>query len=173
MLAKRYHVSLDAMMNANPDLDPYNLKVGMVICIPKSSSASNMNPESRNNNMSGPGNNNRNMGGNCTNGTTYQTQRGDTLARILDRFEITFAALQNSNPQVDFEGSLENTTLCIPAEDPYRTCPMTEAYFVKPGDTLDSISRKFLIVPDSLLMVNLMLTTDDFSVVGTKICIPR
>lgn len=159
-------------MRTNPDLDPYNLKIGTIICIPTVSNASNMNPWNNNNNMTGPGNAPNNMVGRC-NGIQYQTQTGDTLARILDRYEITFGALQTNNPDVDFEGSLENLTLCIPAEDMYRTCPMSDSYFVKEGDTLDSISRKLLLVPDSLLMANPTLTTEDFSIAGTKVCIPR
>ncbi len=35
MIAKMHRVSLNAIMEANPDIDPYNLKVGMKICIPK------------------------------------------------------------------------------------------------------------------------------------------
>ncbi|MFV0518014.1 MAG: LysM peptidoglycan-binding domain-containing protein [Aminipila sp.] len=35
MIAKTHRVSLNAIMEANPDIDPYNLRVGMKICIPK------------------------------------------------------------------------------------------------------------------------------------------
>lgn len=34
MIAKNYKVSLNAIMDSNPDLDPYNLRIGMKICIP-------------------------------------------------------------------------------------------------------------------------------------------
>ena len=105
-------------------------------------------------------------------GRVYATQRGDTLTRILDRYEITFAALQSSNPAVDFTGPLEGMHLSIPPYDPYRTCPMSGAYVVKSGDTLDSISRKLLVITDSLMMANPTLTIEDFSIPGTKVCIP-
>ena len=49
---------------------------------------------------------------------------------------------------------------------------MTNAYIVKAGDTLDSISKKLLIVTDSLLMRNPMYKIEDFSIPGTKVCIP-
>ena len=39
MLAKRYQMSLDQLMQANPDLDPYNLRIGMIICIPYGNNA--------------------------------------------------------------------------------------------------------------------------------------
>lgn len=35
MIAKTYMVSLNAIMDANLDLDPYNLRIGMKVCIPK------------------------------------------------------------------------------------------------------------------------------------------
>lgn len=35
MIAKMHRVTLNAIMEANPDIDPYNLRVGMKICIPQ------------------------------------------------------------------------------------------------------------------------------------------
>lgn len=152
MLARQYQITLDALMKANPDLDPYNLRIGMQLCIPVP---------------------NGNQGNNVrTEGKIYKTQRGDTLTRILDRYEITFAALQSSNPSVNFNESLENMTLTIPPEDRYRTCPMSGAYIVKSGDSLNSISKKLLVITDSLLMANPTLTIEDFGIPGTKVCIP-
>lgn len=170
MLAKQYKITLDSLMRANPNLDPYNLRVGMQLCIPAPVNESN----ERNSQINNPTPNTSGVGVDqtCPDGRMYRTQRGDTLTRILDRYEITFAALQSSNPNVDFTESLENMTLCIPSEDHFRTCPMSGAYIVKNGDTLDSISKKLLVITDSLLMANPTLTTEDFSIPGTKVCIP-
>ena len=35
MIAKRYKISLNALIDANPDLDCYNLRYGTKICIPR------------------------------------------------------------------------------------------------------------------------------------------
>ena len=35
MIAKTHHISLDALMRANPDIDPYNLRIGTNLCIPE------------------------------------------------------------------------------------------------------------------------------------------
>lgn len=35
MIAKKYRVNLGAIMDANPDVDPYNLRIGMKICVPR------------------------------------------------------------------------------------------------------------------------------------------
>lgn len=169
MLARQYQITLDALMKANPDLDPYNLRVGMELCIPVQGGG-NMNTSQLNAATSEiPGDE---MNQDYADRKTYKTQLGDTLTRILDRYEITFAALQTSNPDVDFTGSLENITLSIPSEDHYRTCPMSGAYIVKSGDNLDSISKKLLVITDSLLMANPSLAIEDFSIPGTKVCIP-
>jgi len=150
---------LDALMRANPDLDPYNLRIGMQLCIP-------ITEENRSETPSGASTPVQAF-------KVYSTQRGDTLTRILDRYELSFAALQSSNPGIDFTGPLENLTLRIPTVDRFRTCPMSGAYIVKSGDTLDSISKKLLVLSDSLLMANPTLTPEDFKIPGTKVCIPN
>ena len=35
MIAKKYRVALGAIIDANPDIDPYNLRIGMKICVPR------------------------------------------------------------------------------------------------------------------------------------------
>jgi len=172
MMARQYKITLDALMKSNPNLDAYNFQIGMHLCIPiqnGNNNNNNMNTRAMNPMPDAP---RGGMGNNCSDGRMYNTQRGDTLTRILDRYEITFAALQSSNPNVDFTDSLEDMDLCIPSEDHFRTCPMSGAYIVKSGDTLDSISKKLLVITDSLLMANPTLTIEDFSIPGTKVCIP-
>lgn len=34
LIAKRHGIRLDALMRANPDMDPYNLMIGTRLCIP-------------------------------------------------------------------------------------------------------------------------------------------
>lgn len=34
MIAKMHRVTLEALMNANPDIDPYNMQIGTELCIP-------------------------------------------------------------------------------------------------------------------------------------------
>lgn len=164
MLSRTYRVNLDTLMRANPSLDPYNLRIGMQICIPVSNNMESSKAEQA---SSSSENDEKHI-----THRIYKTQKGDTLTRILDRYKISFAALQNSNPDVDFTGNLENISLNIPSKDLYRTCPLSGAYIVKSGDTLDSISKKLLVLSDSLLMANPVLSIEDFSIPDTKICIP-
>ena len=71
----------------------------------------------------------------------------------------------------DFTGSLEGLTLCLPIEDDSTGC--SEMYTVRRGDTLDTISQRYLMISDRLMMANPDLTVQDFSKVGTMICIPK
>ena len=150
MIAKQYGVTLDALMTANPAMDPYNLRVGDILCIPLEDTPTM--PD-------------------CYGGKAYATQRGDTLTRILKRFELTYGQLLAANPDIDFTGSLEGLTLCIPMEEDPNGC--LETYTVSRGDTLDTISQRYLMISDRLMMANPDLTVKDFSVPGTMIFIPK
>lgn len=35
LIAKKHGIKLDALMRANPDMDPYNLMIGTELCIPE------------------------------------------------------------------------------------------------------------------------------------------
>lgn len=166
MIAKQYGVKLDDLMKSNPQIDPYHLKVGDVICIPPSSPGET--PNSGNGGSELPS---KPSLSECYGGKAYATQRGDTLTRIIERFGLTYGQLLAANPDIDFESSLEGLTLCIPKEAFEQECE--EHYVVASGDTLDSISQRFLMVSDRLLMANPQLTVADFSTLGTEICIPR
>lgn len=168
MIAKKYQVPLAVIMRANPNIDPYNLKIGQQLCIPNT--APSTPPAAPPSTPMPP----RPSLPNCRNGRPYATQRGDTLTRILERFDITYGQLLAANPDVDFEDSLETLTICIPYKDgENEDCVEMRAYEIKTGDTLDSISQMFEILADSLLMANPDMTTADFSRVGNTICIPK
>ncbi len=173
LIAKRFKITLDSLMKANPTLDPYNLGIGMKLCIPNkivdndhcevmdgthmdnmgvmppqgtavplpsfpvapipprptlpSRPPMNQMPPARPlperppacpmPEMPMPPIPGGNMGGRCPGGMIYNTQRGDTLARILDRFDISYRDLKKANPGVDFSGSLETLALCIPMDN--------------------------------------------------------
>lgn len=171
IIAKMYRVPLGIIMRANPELDPYNLRIGQKICIPPF-------PPQRPDRPSCPERPVRPGGPNtpcrpiCGTGRPYVTQRGDTLARILERFDITYGQLLAANPDVDFEESLETLTLCIPAQENEPEDCSGETYTIKNGDSLDSISQKFGVIADRILMANPDMTTSDFSSAGAIICIP-
>ncbi|HEY8395719.1 MAG TPA: LysM domain-containing protein [Bacilli bacterium] len=34
MIARQYNTTVEAIMAANPGIDPYNLRIGQIICVP-------------------------------------------------------------------------------------------------------------------------------------------
>ena len=68
-LAQRYNTTVDAILRANPGIDPNNLRVGQIICIPGTGPVP------------------------CPGGTLYTIRAGDTLFSLAQRFNITVDAI--------------------------------------------------------------------------------
>ena len=77
-LAARFNTTVQAIMNANPGVNPNNLQIGQQICIPVAPAP-------------GP----------CPGGFTYTIRAGDTFFSIARRFGISVSALMAANPNVD------------------------------------------------------------------------
>jgi LysM repeat protein len=142
MLARQYKITLDELMKANPNLDPYNLRIGMQLCIPTSGNEGAAGGSQQNSPAA-------EATADISDQTiayskVYQTQRGDTLTRILDRYEITFAALQ-STIRVSILPTLLKKFPSAFLPRIVQNLPMSGAYIVKSGDSLDSISKKLLV----------------------------
>ncbi|RBP44092.1 LysM peptidoglycan-binding domain-containing protein [Garciella nitratireducens] len=93
-LAKRYHVSLEELLAANPGVDPNNLQIGQKICIPQV-------------NASG-----------CPADTfSYTIRPGDTFYLLAQRFHTTVEAIQAANPNKDPHNLIIGEQLYIPITD--------------------------------------------------------
>ncbi|MEJ6949377.1 LysM peptidoglycan-binding domain-containing protein [Natronospora cellulosivora (SeqCode)] len=93
-LAREYSYTLDALIVANPGIDPDVLRVGQQICLPPA-----------------PG------GGPfpCPGGSIYRIQPGDTLYSIANRFGIPFNELLAANQHLpDPDNLIVGNPLCIP-----------------------------------------------------------
>ncbi len=91
-IARRFNVSLDDLIEANPGIDPYRLMVGQVICIPVA-----VPPVT------------------CPPGTfPYTIRPGDTFYSIARRFNTTVAALISANPGVNPNFLLVGQRICVP-----------------------------------------------------------
>ncbi len=89
-ISRRYGVSVNALMDANPLVNVYSLNVGTTLCIP----------------VSMPSNNLRDF-------TTYLVEEGDTLGSLMERSGASLADLMQFNTLQEFY--LEpGTTLRIP-----------------------------------------------------------
>lgn len=92
-IARRYYVSVEELLAANPGVDPNNLRIGQRICIPES-----VPPPSG-----------------CPTGTfSYTIRSGDTFYLLAQRFHTTVEAIQAANPDVDPNNLMIGEQLCIP-----------------------------------------------------------
>ena len=90
-LALRFKTTVNALSNANPSVDPYRLRIGQQICIPRQPSF--------------PA---------CPFGAYYQVKPGDTLNKIAQRNNITLQNLLRMNPGIDPDLIYVNQIICIP-----------------------------------------------------------
>jgi LysM repeat protein len=94
-LARFYNVSLNDLIEANPGINPDNLRVGQVICIPLATPPVT-----------------------CPPGTAiYTIQAEDTFYRLARRFNVSVDALIRANPTVDPDALLIGQVICVPVEE--------------------------------------------------------
>lgn len=86
-IAFRLEKSVSRILAANPGLDPYNLRIGQVICIPA-----------------------------CPpNHRPLIIQRVDTLYQISQRYGVTIESILEANPSVDPNYLRVGQRICIPS----------------------------------------------------------
>ena len=90
LIAARFGTSVDAILAANPGIEPLNLQIGQTICIP------------------GPG------AGLCPGGRPYTIQPGDTFFQIAQRLGLSLQALVAANPGIDPNRLQVGQVICIP-----------------------------------------------------------
>lgn len=90
-LAQMYNVSVEAIIEANPGINPNMLTIGQIICIP-------LGPKEE-----------------CPPGTSsYTIRKGDTLYLIAKKYDIPLNLLIKSNPNVNPNNLIVGEVLCIP-----------------------------------------------------------
>ena len=151
LLAIRFNTTVEAIMRLNPGIDPNNLQIGQVICIPETTP-----PPPR-----------------CPMGSfEYTVRAGDTLFTIAQRFNTTVNAILAINPGLDPNNLRVGQIICVPEVAPPR-CPMGSfEYTVRAGDTLFSIAQRFNTTVNAILAINPGLDPNNLRV-GQIICVPE
>jgi peptidoglycan endopeptidase LytF len=88
-IARKFYVSVDAILMKNPDINPRCLQPGTALKIPL----------------------------NCCGSNTfrYVVSAGDTLNRIANKFNVCPSAIIAANPYIDFENLVRCQVICIPS----------------------------------------------------------
>jgi len=146
-IAQRYGIPLNLLLEANPEANPYDLKVGQEICIP-------------------------NVPPGCPFGTVVTIQEGTRLSDILISYNLSLNELRDANVNFNPNVIVPGTELCIPQET-FMPCPEgTTEYVIQAGDSLSTVAIANNITPSELLIANPHLRPANFLIVGTRVCIP-
>ncbi len=154
VIGRRLGVSVDRLLEINPNIDPDNLQVNQRICV--RARDGNQNPEVS-----------------CPIGSVpYTVQPGDTFARIAMRFGTTVEAIKNNNPDADPLNLQVGQRLCVsqPVGDT-PPCPQQNYYVIRRGDTVGAIASAFGISTRELLTANPGIVPENLRI-GQVICIP-
>ena len=157
LLARRYNTTAEAIMKINPGVDPNNLQIGQVICIPTSTAPAPPTPS-------------------CPNGFLYTVRSGDTFFRLGQRFGVSTDAIIRANPGVDPNNLQVGQVICIPTGTtpipPTPPCPNGFLYTVRSGDTFFRLSQQFGVSVDAIMRANPGVDPNNLQV-GQVICIPQ
>lgn len=133
-IAPGFNTTVAAILSANPGIVPERLRIGQIICIPRTQP-----PEVPS----------------CPIGTSpYKIVSGDTLASIAGRFGTTVEALLTANPGIIPERLYIGQVICVAQEKSEQVCPNLNSYVIRRGDTLAVIANAFNITLQSLLNAN-------------------
>ncbi len=91
-IAQNFGTDVDAILRANPDINPYNLQVGQRICIAEKFKEPPM----------------------CDSRNFYVIRRGDTLGSIAASFEIPVRELLAVNPDINPRDLVIGQIICLP-----------------------------------------------------------
>lgn len=144
-IARRFGVTIDAIVQANGLANPNFIRAGQVLIIPGV-------PE--------PG----------PKPTMYVVQPGDNLYRISLKFGVPLEAIVAVNRIVNPWYIRAGQVLLIPG-DASPVPPPGQTYIVKPGDTVWSIAARFRVTPWAIISLN-NLVNPNLIYVGQVLSIP-
>jgi LysM repeat protein len=107
-IAKKFHVSVKALLDANPSVEPTKLKIGQTIHVPPAPVLAAV--ASSNGTAAGASDTN-------SSGQTYSVKSGDSLTKIAGQFGVTIKALRSAN-NLKTDKIVVGQKLAIPGKAP-------------------------------------------------------
>ena len=93
-IAQKFGTDTEALLSANPDIDPFNLRVGQRICIAQKFTEPTQ----------------------CPTRNFYVVRRGDTLQKIASSFEISVNDIISANSGITPSNLFPGQILCLPVK---------------------------------------------------------
>ena len=149
LIARKFGVSVRALMNANPNIAAGHLLVGDILCVPVGEGRS------------------------CPVGSSASTVRpGQSVVDVMLSSNVSLRALREYNEDIRLTALRPGDVLCVPPSGDRGLCENGgPVYRLQEGDTLDEIAARNGTNVEQLLRLNPNLLPSDF-VSGQVICLP-
>ena len=149
LIARKFGVSVRALMNANPAIAAGRLLVGDILCVPTGEGRS------------------------CPIGSSaYTVQQGQSVVDVMVASNVSMRALREYNEDIRLTALRPGDVLCVPPSGDRGLCDNGgPVYRLQEGDTLDEIAELNGTNVEQLLRLNPNLLPSDFTA-GQVICLP-
>ena len=149
LIARKFGVSVRALMNANPTIAAGRLLVGDILCVPTGEGRS------------------------CPIGSSaYTVQPGQSVVDVMLASNVSLRALREYNEDIRLTALRPGDVLCVPPGGDRGLCENGgPVYRMQEGDTLEEIAALNGTTVEQLLRLNPNLLPSDFVTVQV-ICLP-
>ena len=149
LIARKFGISVRALMNANPAIAEGRLLVGDILCVPVGEGRS------------------------CPVGSSaYTVQQGQSVVDVMLSSNVSLRALREYNEDIRLTALRPGDVLCVPPSGDRGLCENGgPVYRLQEGDTLDEIAERNGTNVEQILRLNPNLLPSDF-VSGQVICLP-
>ena len=149
LIARKFGISVRALMNANPAIAAGRLLVGDILCVPVGEGRS------------------------CPVGSSaYTVQQGQSVVDVMLSSNVSLRALREYNEDIRLTALRLGDVLCVPPSGDRGLCENGgPVYRLQEGDTLDEIAERNGTNVEQILRLNPNLLPSDF-VSGQVICLP-
>ena len=149
LIARKFGISVRALMNGNPAIAAGRLLVGDILCVPVGEGRS------------------------CPVGSSaYTVQQGQSVVDVMLSSNVSLRALREYNEDIRLTALRPGDVLCVPPSGDRGLCENGgPVYRLQEGDTLDEIAERNGTNVEQILRLNPNLLPSDF-VSGQVICLP-
>lgn len=149
LIARKFGISVRALMNANPTIAAGRLLVGDILCVPVGEGRS------------------------CPVGSAaYTVQPGQSVVDVMVASNVSLRALREYNEDIRLTALRPGDVLCVPPNGDRGLCENGgPVYRIQEGDSLEEIAALNGTSVEQILRLNPNLLPSDFAA-GQVICLP-